>query len=69
MMQHLSLPHWPATMLKDTDESEAIDFGTTIGDDSIDRFDKKKKRKKKKRPVRNTGDKEKPNGNKKPERK
>ena len=59
----------PATMLKDTDESEAIDFVSSIGDDSIDRFDKKKKRKKKKRPVRNTGDKEKPNGNKKPERK
>ena len=56
-------------MLKDTDESEAIDFVSSIGDDSIDRFDKKKKRKKKKRPVRNTGDKEKPNGNKKPERK
>ena len=59
----------PATMLKDQDDSESIDFVSSIGDDSIDRFDKKKKKKKKKRPVRNTGDKEKSNGNKKPERK
>ena len=58
----------PATMLKDSDSGD-IGFVSSIGDDSIDRFDKKKKRKKKKRPVRNTGDKEKPNGNKKPERK
>ena len=59
----------PATMLKDQDDSESIDFVSSIGDDSIDRFDKKKKKKKKKRPARNTGDKEKSNGNKKPERK
>ena len=59
----------PATMLKNQDDSESIDFVSSIGDDSIDRFDKKKKKKKKKRPVRNTGDKEKSNGNKKPERK
>ena len=59
----------PATMLKDQDDSESIDFVSSIGDDSIDRFDKKKKKKKKKRPIRNTGDKEKSNGNKKPERK
>ena len=59
----------PATMLKDQDDSESIDFVSSIGDDSIDRFDKKKKKKKKKRPARNTGDKEKTNGNKKPERK
>ena len=59
----------PATMLKDQDDSESIDFVSSIGDDSIDRFDKKKKKKKKKRPARNIGDKEKPNGNKKPERK
>ena len=59
----------PATMLKDQDDSESIDFVSSIGDDSIDRFDKKKKKKKKKRPVRNAGDKEKSNGNKKPERK
>lgn len=56
----------PATMLKDSDSGD-IGFVSSIGDDSIDRFDKKKK--KKKRPVRNTGDKEKSNGNKKPERK
>ena len=59
----------PATMLKNRDDSESIDFVSSIGDDSIDRFDKKKKKKKKKRPARNTGDKEKTNGNKKPERK
>ena len=56
-------------MLKNRDDSESIDFVSSIGDDSIDRFDKKKKKKKKKRPIRNTGDKEKTNGNKKPERK
>ncbi len=58
----------PATMLKDSDSGD-IGFVSSIGDDSIDRFDKKKKKKKKKRPIRNTGDKEKSNGNKKPERK
>ena len=59
----------PATMLKDQNDSESIDFVSSIGDDSIDRFDKKKKKKKKKKPLRNSGDKEKSNGNKKPERK
>lgn len=59
----------PATMLKDQDDSESIDFVSSIGDDSIDRFDKKKKKKKKKKPLRNTGDKEKANSNKKTERK
>ena len=58
----------PATMLKDSDSGD-IGFVSSIGDDSIDRFDKKKKKKKKRRPIRNTGDKEKSNGNKKPERK
>lgn len=58
----------PATMLKDSDSGD-IGFVSSIGDDSIDRFDKKKKKKKKKKPLRNTGDKEKSNGNKKPERK
>lgn len=59
----------PATMLKDQDDSESIDFVSSIGDDSIDRFDKKKKKKKKKKPLRNSGDKEKANSNKKTERK
>lgn len=58
----------PATMLKDSDSGD-IGFVSSIGDDSIDRFDKKKKKKKKKKPLRNSGDKEKTNGNKKPERK
>ena len=56
----------PATMLKDSDSGD-IGFVSSIGDDSIDRFDKKKK--KKKRPLRNSGDKEKANSNKKTERK
>ena len=58
----------PATMLKDSDSGD-IGFVSSIGDDSIDRFDKKKKKKKKKKPLRNSGDKEKANSNKKPERK
>ena len=59
----------PATMLKDSDSGD-IGFVSSIGDDSIDRFDKKKKKKKKKKkPLRNSGDKEKANSNKKTERK
>lgn len=58
----------PATMLKDSDSGD-IGFVSSIGDDSIDRFDKKKKKKKKKNPLRNSGDKEKANSNKKTERK
>ena len=58
----------PATMLKDSDSGD-IGFVSSIGDDSIDRFDKKKKMKKKKKPLRNSGDKEKANSNKKTERK
>lgn len=58
----------PATMLKDPDSGD-IGFVSSIGDDSIDRFDKKKKKKKKKKPLRNSGDKEKANSNKKTERK
>ena len=58
----------PATMLKDSDSGD-IGFVSSIGDDSIDRFDKKKKKKKKKTPLRNSGDKEKANSNKKTERK
>ena len=53
----------PATMLKDSDSGD-IGFVSSIGDDSIDRFDKKKKK-----PLRNSGDKEKANSNKKTERK
>ncbi len=45
----------PATMLKDREESGAIDFVSSIGDDSIDRFDKKKKKKKRKKPARPQG--------------
>ena len=55
----------PATMLKDSDSGD-IGFVSSIGDDSIDRF---KKKKKKKKPLRNSGDKEKANSNKKTERK
>ena len=58
----------PATMLKDSDSGD-IGFVSSIGDDSIDRFDKKKKKKKKTKPLRNSGDKEKANSNKKTERK
>ena len=58
----------PATMLKDSDSGD-IGFVSSIGDDSIDRFDKKKNKKKKKKPLRNSGDKEKANSNKKTERK
>ena len=58
----------PATMLKNSDSGD-IGFVSSIGDDSIDRFDKKKKKKKKKKPLRNSGDKEKANSNKKTERK
>ena len=58
----------PATMLKDSDSGD-IGFVSSIGDDSIDRFDKKKKKKKTKKPLRNSGDKEKANSNKKTERK
>ena len=58
----------PATMLKDSDSGD-IGFVSSIGDDSIDRFDKKKKKKKKNKPLRNSGDKEKANSNKKTERK
>ena len=58
----------PATMLKDSDSGD-IGFVSSIGDDSIDRFDKKKKKEKKKKPLRNSGDKEKANSNKKTERK
>ena len=58
----------PATMLKDSDSGD-IGFVSSIGDDSIDRFDKKKKKKKKTTPLRNSGDKEKANSNKKTERK
>ena len=58
----------PATMLKDSDSGD-IGFVSSIGDDSIDRFDKMKKKKKKKKPLRNSGDKEKANSNKKTERK
>lgn len=36
----------PATMLKNQEENETIDFVSSIGDDSIDRFDNKKKKKK-----------------------
>ena len=45
----------PATLLKDDrDEERPIDFVSSIGDDSIDRFDnKRKKKRKKKKPVRN----------------
>ena len=40
----------PATMLKDGGkESQPIDFVSSIGDDSIDRFDNKRKKKKKKK--------------------
>ena len=58
----------PATMLKDSDSGD-IGFVSSIGDDSIDRFDKNKKNKKNKKPLRNSGDKEKANSNKKTERK
>ena len=58
----------PATMLKDSDSGD-IGFVSSIGVDSIDRFDKKKKKKKNKKPLRNSGDKEKANSNKKTERK
>ena len=58
----------PATMLKDSDSGD-IGFVSSIGDDSIDRFDKKKKKKKTKKPLRNSGDTEKANSNKKTERK
>lgn len=45
----------PATMLKESDAKNPIDFVSSIGDDSIDRFDnKRKKKKKKKKPVRNS---------------
>ncbi len=45
----------PATLLKDDrDEERPIDFVSSIGDDSIDRFDnKRKKKRKKKKPARN----------------
>ncbi|HIZ86576.1 MAG TPA: hypothetical protein IAC03_00220 [Candidatus Coprenecus pullistercoris] len=45
----------PATLLKDKGESTPMDFVSSIGDDSIDRFDKKKKKKKKKKPVKQGG--------------
>ena len=45
----------PATLIKDDrDEERPIDFVSSIGDDSIDRFDnKRKKKRKKKKPARN----------------
>ena len=48
----------PATLLKDDrDEERPIDFVSSIGDDSIDRFDnKRKKKRKKKKPARNGED-------------
>ncbi|HIZ85675.1 MAG TPA: hypothetical protein IAC04_04210 [Candidatus Coprenecus stercoravium] len=39
----------PATMLKDSTETGSMDFVSSIGDDSIDRFDNKRKKKRKKR--------------------
>ena len=45
----------PATMIKDNgNEERPIDFVSSLGDDSIDRFDnKRRKKKKKKKPARN----------------
>ncbi len=48
----------PATLFKDSGkESRPIDFVSSIGDDSIDRFDnKRKKRKKKKKPAKSASE-------------
>lgn len=46
----------PATLLKEEGKEESMDFVSSIGDDSIDRFDKKgRKKKRKKRPARPDG--------------
>lgn len=46
----------PATLLKEDGKEESMDFVSSIGDDSIDRFDKKgRKKKRKKRPARPDG--------------
>lgn len=39
----------PATLLKEEGKEEAMDFVSSIGDDSIDRFDKKGRKKKRKK--------------------
>lgn len=55
----------PATLFKDSGkEEQPMDFVSSLGDDSIDRFDNKKKKKKKKKKA-NTAPRTTPDNNRK----